>query len=265
VSGAGAAWLFLTGWVIEYSLSVDNIFVIALIFRFFGVPGLYQHRVLFWGIMGALLLRGVMIWIGAAVIAEWRWLLYVFGGILVLTAARLIFASDKEARPDQNPLVRLARLFFPVSQSYDGQKFFTRLESGKLAMTPLFLVLLVVESTDVVFAVDSIPAIFAITLDPFLVFTSNVFAILGLRSLYFALAGLMDQFRYLKYSLAFILGFIGVKMILMPWVHLEPYQSLPVIVISLAVGIVASIRASRHEAAAARGAPPAHETQGPAA
>jgi tellurite resistance protein TerC len=210
---------FITGYLVELSLSMDNVFVIALIFTYFRIPPQYQHRVLFWGILGALIMRGVMIGAGAALVREFMWTLYFFGIFLVFTGIKMLFASDEGVNPEQNPLLRLARKFFPVSTRLDGQRFFTEL-NGRRALTPLALVLLLVESTDLIFAVDSIPAIFAITTKPFIVFTSNVFAILGLRSLYFVLAGAIGYFRYLKVGLATVLVFIGLKMLLAP--HAEP-------------------------------------------
>ena len=241
VHGAEAAKLYLAGYLVEKSLAMDNVFVIAIVFSYFAVPALYQHRVLFWGILGALLMRGVMIAVGAKLIQSFDWIIYVFGGFLILTAIKMVFAGDDQVDPSKNPLVRLVKRFVPVTDKYDGDKFFTRV-NGVRAATPLFLALVVVEFTDLIFAVDSIPAIFAITADPFIVFTSNIFAILGLRSLYFCLASLMGKFRYLKPSLIAILFFVGIKMML---VH-TPYKvdtgvSLAVVVGILIAGVVASI------------------------
>jgi len=248
--GASPQWMafteYLTGYIIEQSLSLDNIFVIALIFAYFKVPAIYQHRVLFWGILGAIVMRGMMIGIGAALISRFHWIIYVFGVMLILTAVKLLLAGDSHVDPEKNPLVRIARRIYPVSKDYEGEKFFTVVD-GRKAVTPMFLVLLVVESTDVMFAVDSIPAIFAITQDPFLVFTSNVFAILGLRSLYFALAAIMGKFRYLKVSLVFILAFVGVKMLLSGVYHIPTGVSLGTIAGILAVGIIASVMATRDD------------------
>ncbi|MCK6484204.1 MAG: TerC family protein [Phycisphaerae bacterium] len=246
LGGRQAALEFFSGYLIEKSLSLDNIFVIAMIFAYFRVPAVYQHRVLFWGILGALIMRGVMIAAGVALIRRFDWITYVFGAILFLTAVKMLLTSEESVEPENNILVRVARRWYPVSPNFEGQRFFTRID-GRAAVTPLFLVLLVVESTDVLFAVDSIPAIFAVTRDPFIVFTSNVFAILGLRSLYFALASLMDRFRYLKLSLVFVLAFVGVKMIL---AHAFPdalsiEASLIVICSILAVGMLASVLAAR--------------------
>jgi len=206
---------FVTGYIIELSLSMDNVFVIALIFTYFRVPSQYQHRVLFWGIVGALIMRGVMIAVGAAVVQRFQWTLYLFGLFLLVTGIRMLFASDEGVDPEKNPLLRLARRCMPVTAGFEGQNFTGRV-NGVLALTPLALVLLVVETTDLVFALDSIPAIFAVTERPFIIFTSNVFAILGLRSLYFVLAGMIDYFRYLKVGLSLVLAFIGVKMLLAP-------------------------------------------------
>lgn len=241
LTGKQAALQFFTGWLVEYSLSLDNIFVIALIFSYFGVPRQYQHRVLFWGILGAMIMRGAMIAAGTALINRFDWIIYVFGGILILTAVKMLRASDDHVEPEKNPLVRIARKIYPVTHHFEEEKFFTRLINGKRAITPMFLVLLVVESTDVLFAIDSIPAIFAVTRDPFLVFTSNVFAILGLRSLYFALAGLMARFHYLRFSLVFLLAFVGIKMILSHHHPIPTGYSLIIIVTILLVGVIASM------------------------
>ncbi len=203
---------FLTGYIIELSLSMDNVFVIALIFAYFRVPLILQHRVLFWGILGALIMRGAMIGAGAVLIQNFHWMLYVFGGFLVLTGIKMIFSDDEGVHPEKNPVIRLARKLFPVSSDFDGQKFFTKM-NGTKALTPLAIVLLMVETTDLIFAVDSIPAIFAVTQKAFIVFTSNVFAILGLRSLYFVLANAIEYFRYLKIGLSVVLVFIGAKML----------------------------------------------------
>ncbi|HMO58264.1 MAG TPA: TerC family protein [Roseiflexaceae bacterium] len=208
-----AGLAFLTGYLIEKSLSIDNIFVFVLIFSYFAVPAKYQHRVLFWGILGALVMRGVMIGLGAALIKEFHWIIWIFGGFLIFTGIRMAFHKNEEIHPEQNPLIRLFRRFVPVTENYEGQRFFTR-RNGVLMATPLFLVLLMVEFTDLIFAVDSIPAIFAVTNNAFIVYTSNVFAILGLRSLYFVLGGMVSKFHYLSLGLAFVLSFVGVKMLL---------------------------------------------------
>jgi len=208
--------LFITGYVVELSLSMDNVFVIALIFTYFRVPLEYQHRVLFWGILGALVMRAVMILSGAELIERFHWILYVFGAFLLFTGIKMLFAGDEEVEPEKNIVIRLARKVYPVATEYDGQQFFTRLNDRR-ALTPLALCLIMVETTDLIFAVDSIPAIFGITTDAFIVFTSNVFAILGLRSLYFVLVGLLRHFRYLKHGMALVLVFIGFKMLVVLW------------------------------------------------
>ena len=246
LTGREAALQFLTGYIIEKSLSLDNIFIFALIFSYFRVPLLYQHRTLFWGIIGALLLRGIMIAIGAALIHRFDWVVYVFGGLLIITAVKLLISRPENMKPEGNLLVRTARRFYPVTQEFHENRFFVWI-NGKRALTPLFLVLLVVESTDVLFAVDSIPAIFAVTRDPFLVFTSNVFAILGLRSLYFALASLIHRFRYLKSSLVFVLAFVGVKMLLSHHYPIPTPFSLVTICVILAIGVLASILGSHRD------------------
>ncbi len=238
--GTGPALEFVTGYVIEYALSVDNLFVFLVIFTYFSVPGEHQHRVLFWGILGAVALRGVFIVAGAALLAKFAWMIFVFGAFLVYTGVKLLFASGESVDPGRNPILRLCQRFLPVTPEYHGAHFFVRV-AGKLMVTPLFLVLVVVELTDVIFAVDSIPAIFAVTRDPFLVFTSNVFAILGLRSLYFLLANLMGKFHYLKYGLGLVLAFVGMKMLLSEFWHMPIALSLGVIVALLAGSVVASI------------------------
>jgi tellurite resistance protein TerC len=210
--GSGAAGEFLAGYLIEKSLSVDNLFVFLVVFSYFGVPKEYEARILLWGILGAIVLRAVFVVAGAALLTAFHWMIYVFGGLLILSGLKML-VKHGEGDPGRNPVVRLVRKLFRVSERLDGQRFFTRVD-GRLAATPLFVVLVVVESTDVVFAVDSIPAIFAITKDPFIVFTSNIFAILGLRSLYFLLARVMGLFRFLKYGLVGILWFVGAKMLL---------------------------------------------------
>jgi tellurite resistance protein TerC len=240
LDGTTAALQFLAAYLIEKSLSLDNIFVFAIIFHYFSVPAKYQHRVLFWGILGALILRGIMIAAGVALIERFDWITYVFGGILLLTALRMAFSSDEHVNPEHNIMVRLARRFFPVTNGFRGQRFVVR-EAGKLAITPMLLVLLVVESTDVLFAVDSIPAVFAVTRDPFLVFTSNVFAILGLRALYFALAGVMRHFRFLKHSLVVLLAYVGLKMIASNHYHLPVTWSLLIICAIIGAGVVLSV------------------------
>ena len=272
--GSTATEKYLTGYVVEKSLSVDNIFVIAMIFAFFAVPPLYQHRVLFWGILGALLLRGVMIALGAKLIAEFHWVLYLFAVFLILTAIKMLFLNTERTDPNKNVVVRLTRRLFPVTARFHGEHFIVRAGApasyesevpgapampdevvekarpGTLLLTPLALALVMVETTDLIFAVDSIPAVFAITGDPFLVFTSNVFAILGLRSLYFALAGVVKKFRYLKAALALVLMVVGIKMLLAEWLklalgkHFNLYLLMVVFVI-LAAGVAGSLIAER--------------------
>jgi tellurite resistance protein TerC len=246
-AGWTAAVIYFSGYVLEKALSVDNLFVIALIFSYFGVPAKFQHSLLIWGILGALLMRGAMILIGALLIARFQWILYILGAFLLFTGARMVFTRH-EPDPKNNRLVRLTRRFLPVTEDFVGGHFVVR-DKGRWSLTPLALALVVVESTDLVFAVDSIPAIFALTTDPFLVFTSNVFAILGLRSLYFALAGFMDRFHYLKLSLAVLLALIGVKMLFKDFLHSIPgltYYTLGAIALILSAGVIASlIRARR--------------------
>ncbi len=239
--GETLALQFLTGYIVEEALSVDNLFVFILIFSYFAVDAIHQHRVLFWGILSAIVLRAIFIFAGAALIERFHWILYFFGAFLVVTAIKLAFQkADEEIKPEKNPLVRFARKIFPMTPHYEGSKFFVRKE-GKLHMTPLFLVLIVVESTDVAFAADSIPAIFAITRDPFIIFTSNIFAILGLRSLYFVLANFMKKFRYLKLGLSFVLGFIGIKMLTETFFEIPIFVSLLTICGILGISVIASL------------------------
>lgn len=218
--GHEAAAQFTAGYLIELSLSLDNILVIAMIFSTFGVPAQFQHRVLFWGILGALVMRGAMIAAGVALIRQFDWVLYIFGVFLVFTGIKMLFSRHQAVEPEKNPVLRLVRKIFPVTNHFAGQKFFSKL-NGRRALTPLALVLVLVETTDLIFAVDSVPAVFSITKNAFIVFTSNVFAILGLRSMYFLLAGALGYFRYLKFGLSIVLVFVGVKMLLDPHGH-EP-------------------------------------------
>ena len=238
--GGEKALEFLTGYVIEWSLSVDNLFVFLVIFSYFAVPPIYQHRVLFWGILGALVLRAIFIATGTALLTNFHWMIYVFGGFLIFTGIKLLFAGEEKIDPEKNPAVRLVRRFMNVTPDYHGQQFFIR-KDGRLWATPLLLVLIVVETTDVIFAVDSIPAIFAITLDPFIVYTSNVFAILGLRALFFLLAGVMDMFRYLKVGLSFVLCFVGIKMVIVDFYKIPIGISLGVVAGILGISILASM------------------------
>ena len=240
-AGAEKALEFTTGYVIEYSLSVDNIFVFALLFSYFAVPAAYQHRVLFWGILGALVLRALMIVAGTVLITKFAWIIYVFGAFLILTGIKMIVKQEEEIHPERNPIVKWFKRLMPVTTDYREDKFFVR-ENGVRMATPLFVVLMLVEMSDVLFAVDSIPAIFAVTKDPFIVYTSNVFAILGLRSLYFALAGVLDKFHYLKIGLGIVLTFVGIKMLLGHTVwKINTLVSLGVIISVLAGSIVMSL------------------------
>ena len=274
--GTTATVKYLTGYIVEKSLSVDNVFVIAMIFGFFAVPAIYQHRVLFWGILGALVMRAAMIALGARLIAEFHWVLYLFGVFLIFTGIKMLTLKTDHSDPNQNILVRLTRRFFPVTSRFHGEHFVVRAGApasyesefpgtaalpddavnqarpGTLMLTPLALALIMVESTDLIFAVDSIPAIFAITADPFLVFTSNVFAILGLRSLYFALAGMLNKFRYLKLSLALVLMVVGMKMLIAEWLKQVLGSSfnfyvLGVVLLILAAGIAGSLIVGQHK------------------
>lgn len=240
-AGAQKALEFTTGYVIEYSLSVDNIFVFAMLFSYFAVPLTYQHRVLFWGILGALVLRAAMIAAGTMLITKFDWIIYVFGAFLIVTGIKMIVKREEEIHPERNPVVKWFKKLFPVTNDYREGKFFVR-ENGVLMATPLLVLLLLVEISDVIFAVDSIPAIFAITKDPFIVYTSNVFAILGLRSLYFALAGMLDKFHFLKIGLGVVLTFVGIKMLLghTAW-KIDTLASLGVILSVLATSIIVSL------------------------
>ncbi|MCE3241453.1 MAG: Integral rane protein TerC, partial [Deltaproteobacteria bacterium] len=237
--GSEKALEFLTGYVIEKSLSVDNLFVFLMIFQYFSTPSEYQHRVLFWGILGALILRAVFIATGSALLSNFHWMIYVFGGFLVITGIKMYLQGDEKIEPEKNPVVRLFERFVPIIRKYDGQNFFIRRE-GKSYATLLMLVLIVVETTDVIFAIDSIPAIFAITDDPFIIYTSNVFAILGLRALYFMLAGVMEMFVYLKIGLSVVLCFVGAKMMLIDIYKIPIGVSLAVIGSVLLLSIIAS-------------------------
>jgi tellurite resistance protein TerC len=239
-AGPQPALEFLTGYLVEKSLAVDNIFVIALIFSYFAVPAAYQHRVLFWGILGALVMRGAFIGAGAYVLHQWHWVIYVFGGILLVTGIRMAVRKDESIDPENNPVVRLARRWLPLTQRYDGHHFWT-VENGRRVATPLFLVLLLVEFTDLVFAIDSIPAIFAITDDAFIVYTSNVMAILGLRSMYFLLAGVVHKFVYLKFGLSLVLVFVGGKMLLIDVFKVPTVVSLGVVAVLIGGSIALSL------------------------
>lgn len=244
LSGGEAVIKYLTGYLVEQSLSMDNVFVIALIFSYFQIPPKYQHRVLFWGILGAVIFRGLMIGVGAVLIREFSWIIYLFGILLLYSAWKMMKSGDEPIDLKNNSTIKLVRRFFPVTTYSDGEKFFIKKMKIRAA-TPLFVALVVVETTDIMFAFDSIPAIFAITTDPFIVFTSNIFAILGLRSLYFVLASMMDKFKYLKPALVFILFFVGVKMLLSHHIHLPEWASLGVVLAALSVGVFGSIYSSK--------------------
>ena len=250
--GSQHALEYYTGYLIELPLSVDNLFVFILIFSYFGVPAEAQPKVLKWGILGAIVMRFLMILLGALLLARFDWIIYVFGGILVLTGIKMLFQGDSRIELEKNPVVRLARRILPFADSYDGTSFTTRTSAGRRLATPLVLVLLVVEWSDLVFAIDSIPAIFAVTRDPFLVYSSNVFAILGLRALFFVLAGMMDRFAYLKPGVALILVFVGGKMVVSGWLHVSTVVSLAVILGTLTGAVGLSLaRSAREQRAAA--------------
>ena len=231
---------FLTGYVIEKSLSVDNLFVFIMVFSYFNVDTKYQHKVLFWGILGALVMRAIFIFAGVALIQQFHWIIYVFGAFLIFTGIKMLVQKDEKIEPEKNPLVRLFKRFFPVTDSMHGDRFFVKI-NAKTVATPLFIVLLIIEFTDLIFAVDSIPAILAISTDTFIIFTSNVFAILGLRALYFALAGIAKLFYYLKYGLSAILVFVGVKMVIAGYFKIPVMYSLLVIVSILILSVLASV------------------------
>ena len=250
--GQDKALEFLTGYIIEKSLSVDNLFIFLMIFQYFDTPREYQHRVLFWGILGALVLRAIFIAAGAALISHFHWIIYVFGGFLLFTGIRMLVQGDEKLEPGKNPVVRLFERWVPISKEYHGQRFFIR-QTGKTKATLLMVVLIVIETTDVIFAVDSIPAIFAITQDPLIVYTSNVFAILGLRALYFMLAGIMQMFIYLKVGLSAVLCFVGIKMMLVDFYKIPIGVSLSIIggtlLLSIAASWIAQGKKSRIDAA----------------
>jgi len=240
---AVASMKFITGYLIELSLSVDNIFVIAIIFASFKIPQKYQHRVLFWGIIGAVVFRGLMIFFGVMLINKFTWTTYLFGAFLLFTAIKMLFSGDDEDfHPKDSFIYKALGKVVPITSEFDHEKFFILTEKGKKAATPLFVALIVIEVMDVLFAVDSVPAILAITSDPFLVFSSNIFAILGLRSMYFFLANMLAKFSYLEYSLIAILSFVGLKMLLHDWIHIPEWASLGFIALSLLVGILVSLK-----------------------
>ncbi|MDB5034456.1 MAG: Integral rane protein TerC [Chlorobi bacterium] len=238
--GKPQAVAFLTGYLIEKSLSVDNLFVFVLIFGYFKVPAKYQHRILFWGIIGALVMRASLILVGSLLIARFHWVIYIFGAFLIYTGIRMALEKETTIEIEANPVIKLMRRWFPVSERYHDQKFFLK-EAGRFIITPMLIVLMLIESTDLVFALDSIPAIFAVTHDTFIVYTSNIFAILGLRSLYFLLANIIDKFYLLKYGLAVVLSFIGTKMVIEAWVHIDMLVSLAVVAMVLTAAIGASL------------------------
>ena len=243
-NGGTAAARYLTGYIVEKSLSVDNVFVWAVIFGYFSVPSKYQHRVLFWGIFGALVMRAIFIFAGAALLDALDWMMYVFGAVLLYTAVKVFRDDEDELDPEANPVLKLVRRFVPLSEHYEGQKLFTR-HGAKLLATPLFVVLVMIEITDVIFAVDSVPAILSISGDRFILFSSNALAILGLRALYFLLEAVRDRLVYLPKGLGIILFYVGVKMIVSEWVHIDPFISLAVILGLLTITVVASLRATR--------------------
>jgi tellurite resistance protein TerC len=244
--GGEKALQFFTGYLVELSLSVDNLFVFLLVFGYFKVPAPYRHKALFWGIIGALLMRAVFIAGGIALIAKFHWMVYLFGGLLAASGIKMSLQKDKEIQPEKNPVMKLFRHFMEVSSEYDGGRFFIK-RDGQILASPLFVVLLILETTDLVFAVDSVPAVLAITRDPFVVFTSNVFAILGLRSMFFALEGTMKKFHYLHYGLSAVLIFVGVKMLLAAFYKIPTWMSLLLIVGILSVSIIASLRSQNQK------------------
>lgn len=249
--GEVKAMEFLTGYVIEKSLSIDNLFVFIMIFSYFNVDKKYQHKVLFWGIIGALIMRSIFIFAGVALINKFHWIIYIFGAFLIFTGVKMLFQKDEKMDPNKNPLVRLFKRFYPVTDTMHGDRFFVKINAKTFA-TPLFVVLLLVEFTDLIFAVDSIPAIMAITSDPFIIFTSNVFAILGLRALYFALAGITQYFHYIKYGLSAILVFVGLKMVLVDFYKIPVMISLFTILGILVISVVASLLFPKKEVALAK-------------
>lgn len=246
--GEVKAMEFLTGYIIEKSLSIDNLFVFIMIFSYFNVDKKYQHKVLFWGIIGALIMRSIFIFAGVALINKFHWIIYIFGAFLIFTGVKMLFQKDEKMDPNKNPLVKLFKRFYPVTDEMHGDRFFVKVNAKTFA-TPLFVVLLLVEFTDLIFAVDSIPAIMAITSDPFIIFTSNVFAILGLRALYFALAGITQYFHYIKYGLSAILVFVGVKMVLVDFYKIPVMISLFTILAILVISVIASLLFPKKEVA----------------
>jgi tellurite resistance protein TerC len=246
VAGTTKGLEFFTGYLIERALSFDNIFVFVIIFSYFGVPAKYHHKALFWGVIGALITRSIFIAAGTALIIHFEWILYIFGAILVISGWKMMTEKDIEVHPDRNIFIRAARKFFPVTSGYESSRFFLRTD-GRLFLTPLFLVLLTVETTDIVFAVDSIPAVFGVTQDPFIVYSSNVFAILGLRATYFLLAGIMDSFHYVSHGLSLVLIFIGLKMLVAGFFPISVVTSLIVVAVILTGAVIASIIRNRRQ------------------
>jgi tellurite resistance protein TerC len=260
LTGKHAALQFFTAYVVEEALSIDNLFVMAMIFRYFAVPQAYQHRVLFFGILGALVFRGAFIGTGLAFIGLFAWSVYVFGAVLLYTAIKMLLSKDDQAHPEKNPLVRLVKRFFPFTSDYHGDRFFVNV-SGRTMATPLCMALVLIEGSDIVFAVDSVPAVFGVTRDPFIAFTSNVFAILGLRSMYFALAAAMNSFRYIKVSLVLVLGFVGAKMLLTHHLPIGSVVSLGVIIAVLGGGVIASLIVKPKHVPAQHPNSSSHETE----
>ncbi len=246
VAGTTKGLEFFTGYLIERALSFDNIFVFVIIFSYFGVPAQYHHKALFWGVVGALITRSIFIAAGTALIIHFEWILYIFGAILIISGWKMMTEKDIEVHPDRNIFIRATRRFFPVTSGYESSKFFLR-SDGKLFLTPLFLVLITVETTDIVFAIDSIPAVFGVTQDPFIVYSSNVFAILGLRATYFLLAGIMDSFHYISHGLSLVLIFIGLKMLVAELFPIPIVASLIIVAIILTVAVIASMIRNRRQ------------------
>lgn len=244
--GQEVAVQFFTGYIVEKSLSVDNIFVFLQVFAYFSVPAIYQHKILFWGILGAIVMRAIFIFAGVALISKFHWIIYIFGAFLIITGVKMALSKNKEIHPEKNPLLKLLKRFVPLSGDYEGGRFFVK-RNGMILATPLALVLIVIETTDIIFAVDSIPAILAITTDPFIVYSSNLFAIMGLRAMFFALAGVIKRFHYIHYGLAAILSFVGVKMIISEFYKVPSMAALAVIAAILATSMIASSIWARHE------------------
>lgn len=244
--GQEVAVQFFTGYIVEKSLSVDNIFVFLQVFAYFSVPAIYQHKILFWGILGAIVMRAIFIFVGVALISKFHWIIYIFGAFLIITGVKMAFSKNKEIHPEKNPVIRLLKRFIPLSHDYEDGRFFVK-RKGMILATPLALVLMVIETTDVIFAVDSIPAILAITTDPFIVYSSNLFAIMGLRAMFFALAGVIKRFHYIHYGLAAVLAFVGVKMLISEFYKLPSMAALAVIAAILTASMIASSIWARHE------------------